>query len=112
VVEGEGLVVIDVTADYGEMAALVAPWLPDARVEDLDIQLDCNCYSEWTQEPPRFYITFEAPWSKSEKELSKVVAVLDSLIRGWVISKYTFTGCSNCGGEPSLWVRVIPLRKG
>jgi len=107
------------TADAAvQLCALVAPWLPDAEVETLYVQESCCCYSEWTQDPPYFRLTFRAT-HYSEEKLSHLIAALEPIILQWAMSHYTFSGGTCCQGddykdgdrvEPSMDVRVIPRK--
>ncbi len=101
--------------DYHEKAAeveaLVAPWLPNAKVTTFDIQESCGCYSEFTQEPPRLEVTLTAPRhdDDSDKALGLIVRAIEPMVKAWGISAFSFVGCDACEGtdNPSMWVRVI-----
>jgi len=98
------------------LCALVKPWLPDATVETLNVQECCGCYSEWSQEPPVYEVTFRATHN-NEQALSKLVSAIEPLVMRFATARHLFTGCPSCCGEdgntndvwPSLWVRVIPI---
>lgn len=104
--------------DYQEKAeeveALVAPWLPDAKVTIFDIQESCCCYSEYTQEPPHLEVTFSAPRpdDDSDKALGKIINVVEKMVMAWAKSTFSFRGCECCEGTDnlSMWVRVIRSR--
>lgn len=100
------------------LIVLVSPWLPDATVEEFDVQERCGCYSEWTQEPPSFNVTFRATHD-DEVKLSKIVSAIEPLVTRWAKDTYDFTGGQCCQGEdyedgdevePHVWVRVIPIK--
>lgn len=107
------------------LAALVAPWLPDAAVDSLSVEESCGCYSEWTTEPPQYHVTFKAPRpeGESDRTLSDVVRVLEGPVMQFAQAHHRFTGCSCCCGDgeggdcdtdnvrPYLWVRIIPMRE-
>lgn len=94
------------------LVLLVAPWLPGAVVETLDIQESCSCYSEFTQDPCNYFVTFKAPWVGSDDELGLLIrSVLDSLVETFSEQHHTFQEeRSCCEGRISRYVRVIPLR--
>ena len=101
-----------------ELAALVAPWLPGAVVEDANAETSCGCYSEWTTESTRFYVTFRAPRPAGETtmKLSKLVGLLEGIVRPWAQAQFEWQGCECCCGEDNtdelgyLDVRVIPAK--
>lgn len=101
------------------LSVLVAPWLPNATVESLNMEERCGCYSEWTQEPPRYEVTFRAPRPEAEtdRDLSNIVRVLEGIVMRFAQQEHAFSGCSSCCEDgdtdnvrPSLWVRVIRAR--
>lgn len=102
------------------LIALVAPWLPDATVDTLYIEERCGCYSEWTQEHPRYEVTFKAkrPTGETDRKLSDVVRAIEGLVTRFAHVNHNFSGCSGCCGEDgdldnppiSCWVRIIPMR--
>ncbi len=102
------------------LVAMVAPWLPNAEIEMLNISTDCGCYSEWTQEPPRFELVLRAPRpaGESDRALSRVVSIVESVIGPWAQRAWTWNGCESCGEEgkprdyPSFYVRLIPIPDG
>lgn len=104
--------------DRDELITLIAPWLPDAAVDTLEMQTTCGCYSEFTQDPCYFNVTFRAPRPDDETntKLSKLVSVLESVIQPWADRKYDWCGCGSCCDEdktdttPNVSVRVIRQR--
>ena len=120
--EGQGLMTEQEEKDA--LVELVAPWLPHATVDTLVIEPSCGCYSEWTQEPPRYEVTFSVPRpaNETDRKLSSVVSVLEGVVMVFALVNHEFTGCSSCCGDgesndfdasnvrPSLWVRIIPVR--
>jgi hypothetical protein len=101
------------------LVLMVAPWLPHAEIAELEIQEECGCYSEWTQEPPFFHVTFSAPRAETEsdRDVSRLVSVVESVIGPWAQRAYTWKGCESCGEPgkprdyPGFYVRIIPIRK-
>lgn len=101
------------------LVALVSPWLPDATVDSLYLDESCGCYSEWTQEAPRYEVTFKAPRpsDESDRKLFDVVRVLEGPVMQFALAHHSFTGCSCCCEDgdtenvrPSLYVRIIPQK--
>lgn len=101
------------------LCQLVASRLPGATVDELWIEESCGCYSEWTQEPPRYCVTFKAPWKRDEDALAKLVTKLEKAVRKFAHANHAFSGGSCCQGddyvdgdvaEPTLFVRVIPVK--
>lgn len=99
----------DHESDKAIIVAMVAPWLPGASVEEFDLEEECGCYSEWTQESPHLYVTLKAPRPAGESEiaLSKIVTIVEKVVERWART-YDWRGCSCCDGVPSIWARVIP----
>lgn len=93
------------------LGLLVSPWLPNATVTDLEIAEECGCYSEWTQDPCRYCVTFTAPWAGTDEELSRLVAILEPFVEAFSETHHTFQEArSCCEGCITRWVRVIPIR--
>lgn len=103
--------------DRDELAALVAPWLPGATVDEVTAETECGCYSEWTTDSTRFCVTFRAPRPTGERDgaLSKLVSALEGIVRAWAQKKFEWRGCECCCGADHtdelgyVDVRVIPI---
>ena len=99
---------------------LVAPWLPNATIDTLNVQEQCGCYSEWTTEPPVYELTLRAPrpTEETDRALSNLVRVLEPMVLQFAQAHHSFTGCESCQGQdgdtsdvmPSCYVRIIPVK--
>jgi hypothetical protein len=99
------------------LCAIVAPWLPGATIADtfdFELQDECGCYSEYTQEPCGYSVLFTAPWDKSDDELARLITVIEPTIEAFAMRQHTFSGCGCCdedgSGRPNFYIRVSPVR--
>lgn len=94
-----------------EVEVLVAPWLPHAKVTEFRIQVQCGCYSDFTQDPAFLWVEMEAPRPPSETDemLGRIIAVVEKFIQAWAESTFAFSGCSGCQNRHDIDVRVMSV---
>lgn len=56
----------------------------------------CGCYSEYTQESPRFYLEIKAVLPQNESEEWEIQKILDKDITKWANKNLDFSGCKGC----------------
>jgi len=98
-------------AQQSDLKRIIKAHFNKFKINELEFDDSCGCYSEYTTEPCKLEIEIEVSLPKEDDKQFEKRNQLENDIAKWASKTLEYTGCDCC--EDNLWIylRLVPKDK-